>query len=121
MTNNISKEKFLETYYNYPPNRWIIFIYSFFTKNNMNKELKLKNVYTFIFIILFLIGFFGVIFNLNKKIILCSIFVYLILLIIFIVSLTIAILMNNYRIKKICKELNINTDEYNKLSKNYFK
>ena len=29
--------------------------------------------------------------------------------------------MNNYRIKKICKELNINTDEYNKLSKNYFK
>lgn len=111
----ITKEQFNKACEKYPPNKWIIFAYKYFSKNTVKSDLALKNSIIFIFIALFSIGFLGTVFNASKKMIMMSTIIYSILLGVLVLYLFSAAFMNYFRLMKICEELGVSRKEYDKL------
>jgi hypothetical protein len=121
MINEITKERFFLAYDKFPPNGWIKFAFKFFSKESEKKSLNLNNGFVFFLVGLFGIGFFCTVFNTIENFILLITGLYIIFLLLLIIYLFSAVILNNLRIKKIYMELGISRDEYNKLSKFYFK
>ena len=116
----ISSTKFMNAYNSYPPNRWIRFAFKYFSKSTEKEDMKLNNSIVIILLSLFGFGMVGTILGWSKAIIATSSIVYSILLAILVLFLFIAVWMNNLRIKKIAKSLNITILEYNRLASRYF-
>jgi len=115
----ITKKKFNTIYNQCLPNRWIRFAYKYFSKETEKKDMSLRNHLTFFLLGLFLMGFFGTMFNATAFIGIITI-IYSIVLSILVLYLFSAVIWNNLRIKKIRKILDINKFEYNYLINKFY-
>jgi len=118
---NITRDYFNSIYYKHLPNKFIIFIYKYFSKENEKRRLILSNAINDILMLLFFIGFIGTILNISKPIIHIVIITYLMIIVSIVLIILIAIILNNKRINKITKELNITRNEYDNFIKMYYK
>ena len=111
----VSKERFLETYNKYPPNKWTEFVYRYFSKDVELENKWLSQSFIIVESILFVLGCLGTIFNASFLFIASVTIIFSGLLFSLGIVTLPAFIMNNLRIKKICKELNITIFEYNLL------
>ena len=117
---NITKEQFLAAYNHYPPNKWTKFAFKYFSKSTEKEDMKLSNWVGIILGLLFLIGFFGTVFGLPRTILGPVVIGYSLLLAVLVLSLFIAVWMNNARLKKVMKLLGVTKQEYNRLADKFF-
>jgi hypothetical protein len=116
----ITKEQFDAAYNKHLPSGWIKFAYKYFSTSTEQKNMSLKNGLAYFLGGLFLVGFLGTIFNANKNFLKFFIGAYAIMLSALVLYLFSAVLLNNYRIGLIKKELGINSDEYDALLAKYY-
>jgi hypothetical protein len=102
-----------------PPNKFTKFIFKHFSSEAEWKDAKLNRILISILIITFLLGFVATAFNLPRKIISITFWSYSGTLIPLVLSILDGVLMNNFRIRKIRKELGLSKIEYNELA-NYY-
>lgn len=117
----ITKKQFDATYNQYQPNRWIKFAYKYFSKETEKKDMSLRNNLTFLLLGLFLLGFFGTVFNATPAFIGIVTIIYSIILLILFLYLFSAVLLNNHRLKRLIKILGISKSEYNYLINKFYK
>ena len=116
----ITKEQFDIVYNKYLPNKWIKFAYKYFSSETERKNIALKNTIIYVLSGLFGLGFISTIIGLSKSIIVTITIIYSILLAILVLYLFSAVLLNNLRTNKICKELSITKEEYNDLVNKFY-
>jgi len=119
----VTKEEFEKVVNKYPPNGWIRFAFKHFGKEGKDGKIewsKLGNLIFVILLLLFLIGFAGTISNAPRWVILYSTVSYSIFLAIMVFYLLSAFLMNDFRLKKIMKDLNITPNQYDDLIKEFY-
>lgn len=106
----VSKSQFTEAYSKHKPNLFIRLMFDLVSPKNTNA-----------WIILFIISTVGLFvsyklnFSFSEKGFLFGMFIWMLAVLLRIM----ANIMNNIRIKKICRELNINTSEYNYFQRLY--
>lgn len=125
ITDKISKEQFDTAYNNHLPSGWIKFAFKYFSKETEMKDMAVKNTAvknTVVDVLggLFLLGLLATIFKLSDKIIGIFVIPYSILLATLVLYLFSAVLLNNWRIRRIRKELGITQDEYDALVSVYY-
>lgn len=109
----MTKELFLSVYNKYPSS-WISEItFKYFSQFVKKKDSIVKKSIIYTLIGLFFVGFIGSILKLGKNFIGVFTISYGILLGVLVLFLFIGVILNNIRIKKISKELNISVKEYN--------
>lgn len=108
----ISKEKFLEVYNKHLPNKWTTFIYRYFSRTTKKEDKWLSRSVYGILIVLFFLGFIGTILKVYHTFIGIVTFTFTGILILLVGSTLPALIMNNLRIRKIRKELNLSLNEY---------
>lgn len=110
----ISKEQFLAAYDKYPPNFWIRFAFRYFSTKTIKKDLWVRNCFVIPAIILFLVGMFGTIFNIEHKFLMTSTCIFSAILVLIVIIMFGGAFLNNCRIRRIRKELGgISRKEYN--------
>jgi hypothetical protein len=116
----ITKEQFDAAYNKHLPSGWIKFAYKYFSKETEKKNMALKNGMVFFLLGLFLLGFFGTVFNASHKFIGIVTITYSIVLAVLVLYLFSAVFLNNWRIRKIRKELGVTAEEYNALVAKFY-
>ena len=116
---DITEDEFMTAYNTYPPNWWIRFAFKHFSKADEKKEMTINNFVTGVLIGLFGVGFLGSILNWSSSVIKTVTIAYAIILTLIAALIFSAVFMNNRRIKKIAKRLNITLKEYDFLVKRY--
>lgn len=116
----ITKKQFDTAYNKYLPSGWVRFAFKYFSKETEKKDMALRNYFTFVLIGLFLLGFFGTVFNAPLPLIKWITIVYSILLVILVLYLFSAVFLNNFRLKKVMKLLGVNKEQYNYLVNKFY-
>ena len=116
----ITKEQFIKAYNNHPAKGWIKWAFKYFSKSTEKENMKLSNTVAWVLGSLFLVGFFATVINLPRPIIATVTITYSICLAILVLFLFAAVFANNWRIKRIAKELGVTLEEYNNLVSKYF-
>lgn len=109
----MTKEKFVSTYKKYSPKKWIKFAFKYFSKETEKKDMALNNAFVWVLGILFATGMAGTIMHWPRPVIKWVTIAYMIILTILVGFLFAAIQANNFRIRKIAKELGCTLIEYN--------
>ena len=112
----LTKEEFLKGYNSFPPNAWTKFAFRYFSKNTLKEDKWVSKTFQYTLIGLFLIGMIGTIFNAPNYVIAIPTLIFSILLFGIALLMSSAVIMNNFRIRKIRKFLKITNDEYARLS-----
>jgi hypothetical protein len=120
ITDRISKETFDIAYDNHLPGNWIKFAYKYFSKETERKDFGVKKTVVGILGGLFVLGMVASILNLSNKIVSMFGIPYSIGLAVLVLYLFSAVFLNNYRIRKIRKELSITKWEYDALVSVYY-
>jgi hypothetical protein len=115
ITDKISKEQFNAACNKYPANAWTKFSFRYFSTNSAQQDLYISKTVKIVLIGLFLVGLIGTILNLPRILIGIATLTFTGILLLIGILMFGAFIMNNSRIKKIRKELNITIDEYNAL------
>ncbi len=115
----VSKEQFIEVCDKHKPNGWIRFAYRYFSQMTTHKDSFLNEIIVTILVTLFVLGFFGTMWKMRKLTAVVTI-PFAILLTTLVLYLFSAVILNKFRINKICKELHISKKEYNDLVQIYF-
>lgn len=115
----ITKEEFLAAYNQYLPNAFTKFVFKYFSKQTTKEDSWLKNTARIILIVLFFAGFFTTAFKAPRILIAIPTLGLGLILVLVVGSMFIAAMMNNARIRKIRKILNVSKIEYNKLASEY--
>jgi protein-S-isoprenylcysteine O-methyltransferase Ste14 len=115
----ITKEEFLAAYNQYLPNAFTKFVFKYFSKQTTKEDSWLKNIARVILMILFFAGFFTTAFKLPRIFIAIPTITFGVILVLVVGSMFIAGMLNNARIRKIRKILNVSKIEYNKLAEEY--
>ena len=115
----ITKRQFDKAYKTYPTNGWISFAFKYFSKETEEKDMIPSNSMIFILLGLFLTGFFATAFNAASVFIGTVTIIYAILLVLLVSYLFSAIKLNNRRLKKVAKLLDITIPEYNALQRKF--
>jgi len=118
-TDHISEEKFLEAYNKYPPNKWTVFAFRFFSLDISKEDKWLSNIVQAMLLLSFLAGFVGTISNFSRTYMICVLTPFVVILVTLVIFLLIAVIMKNLRIRKIRKYLGITLEEYEILSDSY--
>jgi len=113
--NKITKKQFDAVYNKHLPSKWIKFAYKYFSTETEKGDMKLKSFIIYFLLGVFFIGFFGTMFNFSRTMILIPTTIYSIVLVVLVLYIFSAIILNNIRIGKICKELGITKIQYNLL------
>lgn len=109
---NLTKEQFDAVYNKHLPGKYIKFFYDYFNVV-IDKNKKFLTRYLLIVLLTsFAIGFFSTVFNFPKIVIGIPTFILAILLILTVIPNFIARKLNDLRIRRIYKELNISYEEY---------
>ena len=116
----ITKEQFDAAYNKHLPNEWIKFAYKYFSQQTEKKDMSLKNGVAYILGGLFVFGLLGTMFNVSTVLIKAALIPYCVILVALVAYLFSAVILNNLRIRKIKKELGINSDEYDALVSKYY-
>jgi len=116
----ITKKQFDAAYNKSLPSGWIRFAYKYFSKETEKKDMSLRNYLVGILLGLFLLGFFGTVFNASHAFIGTATIIYSILLSILVLYLFSAVFLNNRRLKKVMKVLGVSKSEYNWLVNKFY-
>lgn len=115
----ISEEQFLNAYNKYPPNKWIKLAFKYYSLSTLKEDMWVKRITNITLISLFLLGITGAIIGLKHTIVAIPTFT----LAVFLGFLGIfrfgAFFMNNYRLRKIRKKLQVTKLEYDFLENVY--
>jgi uncharacterized membrane protein len=111
----ISKQTFLDAYNAYQPNKFVNYVFKYFSTNVKQENKWLNNLLLILLIFLFLAGFVFTALNVFKYQILIITIAYVVLLLLLVVTIGIAVLINNHRITKIRKKLDVSLQEYDQL------
>jgi len=111
----ITIEQFEAAYNKYPASGWIKFAFKYFSQETEMSKMMVRNNISIFLIGLFIFGFFGTVFEVNRKIVEIITILYSILLILLTAYLFSAVFLNDFRITNVRKELGITKIEYNKL------
>ena len=120
ISDRISKEQFDIAYDQFLPSGWIKFAFRYFSRSTERKDLYLKRDVTTVLLSLFALGFLGTVFNASEQFVKPVAITYSILLAMLVIYLFSAVLLNNWRIRKIRKFLGINRWEYDALVSIYY-
>jgi hypothetical protein len=121
IVDRISKEQFDVAYNKHLPSGWIKFAYKYFSKETEDGDMDVKNTVVYTLGGLFILGLIATMLNLSNKIILAFLVPYSIGLAVLVLYLFSAVILNNWRIRKIRKELGgITAEEYNILVSVYY-
>ena len=115
----ITKKQFDTAYNKCLPSKWIKFAYKYFSKETEKKDMSLRNHLTFFLLGMFLLGFFGTVFEASPAFIGTFTIIYSIVLAILVFYLLSAVLLNNRRLKRVMKILGVSKSEYNWLANKY--
>jgi len=119
LIDSITKEEFLKVYNTNPPNKWTKFAFKYFSQSTLEKDRWLKISAQMVLFSLFALGFVSVAFNLGRIFEIITIIPFGVILVSIGVLMFGAFIMNNLRIKRICKKLGISNMEYELLVKYY--
>ena len=111
----ISEEEFLKVYNKHLPSRWIKFAYKYFSKETEDKNLVLNKTISYSLLGLFIFGLVGTILELPYLIICITTIACITITFALVLYLFSAVKLNNLRINRICKELNVDVKEYSML------
>jgi len=112
-------DQYLAAYFRNRPARWIKLAFKYFSKETIQKDIKVSKTLSIILLALFGAGFISTVANFSRKvrgIITVTFFIILAPVVLFLFS---AGLANNARIKRICKELGCTIEEYNRYVDTY--
>lgn len=116
---DVTKEQFDNACKKYEPNNWIKFAFKYFSKDTIKEDFFVKNSLIYFFVTMFLIGFISTVFNAPRAIISIATMIFSIVLLLLVLYMSSAVILNNLRIKKICKELGIEKSTYEALTEFY--
>jgi hypothetical protein len=116
----VSKEEFDKAYNQYPPDSYTQFMYKYFSKGTTKENMAPSHIVVGLLGLLFAVGYIPSLLEISTSLIGIATIAYAILLVVFVVSLLIAIALNSIRLKKIRKVLNISIQEYNMLVSKYY-
>ena len=116
----ITKRQFDAAYKQHLPGGWIKFAFKYFSKETEKEYMSLRNHLIFFLFGLFLLGFFGTVFKASWTFIAIPTIIYSIVLSILVLYLLSAVLLNNFRLRKIQKILGISKSQYNALVRKYY-
>ena len=116
----ITKEEFDNAYNQHLPNKFVKFIYKYFSKDTEKKDAALNNVISYGLLALFFLGFAGAVLELPRTYMLMTTVPYCIILVVLVLSLFVGIKMNNFRLKKVYTKLDITINQYNVLADQYY-
>jgi hypothetical protein len=108
----VTEEQFLAVYNKHDPNKWVLFVYRYFSKETKKTDKWLSRIIYSILVSLFILGFGGTIIKLGRTFIGTITFIFTGILVLLVGVTFPAFLMNNLRIRKIRKELNLTLNEY---------
>lgn len=117
----ISEDEFLHVYLSNPPNKWTKFAFKYFSKSTEPENKWLSRVAQGTLIGLFVLGMLGTILNFSRTFQWCVIIPFGLILISIAVIMFGGMIMNNLRIRKICKKLGISKLEYELLVRYYIR
>ncbi len=118
--NKITKKKFDQIYNKYQPNWWTRMAFKYFSKSTEKKNMKPANTITGILLTCFAVGMLGTILGWSRAIVGTVTIAYSILLAVLVLSLFAAVFMNNARLKKVAKDLEISIHDYNDLVDKFY-
>jgi len=122
---DISKEQFEKVYNKYLPNKFIVFIFKHYAQDDEKTSgVKIKladKIAWFVLLPLFFLGLLFTAFKLPQIYIGIVTIPYLLILSVLVLAGFVAVKWNNFRIKKIAKELGLGLVEYNKLVDDLFR
>lgn len=116
----ITKKQFDTAYEKYKPSGWVRFAFRFFSKETEKKDMALRNYLTFFLMGLFLLGFFGTVFAAPLAFIKVVTIWYSILLAILVLYLFSAVFLNNFRLNRVRKILDVTKGQYNYLVNKFY-
>ena len=119
LIDSISQEEFLHAYFKNLPNKWTKFAFKYFSKSTSSKDKWLSKLIQGILIALFVIGFAGTMLGVSHLFHWIVIIPFAIILVALAILMFSALIMNNLRIRKVCKILGISRIEYELLAKYY--
>jgi hypothetical protein len=120
ITDKISKAQFDHAYNHHLPSGWIKFAFKYFSRSTEMKDLSVKRTVVGILLGLFGLGFLATIIGLPKVLVGIPTIAYCMILATLVLYLFSAAFANNWRIRKIRKELWINKYEYDALVSAYY-
>jgi hypothetical protein len=115
----ITKEQFKKVYNKHLPNTWTKLAFRYFSTNTVKKDLWLKKIIQGVLIGLFLLGFIGTAFGIEYIFVAISTIAFTSILVTLGIFMVGAFIVNNLRIRKIRKKLDISKEEYEKLIDSY--
>ena len=119
----ITKERFQEVYNKHLPNEFIKFVFKYYSKDEeITSGIKVKTdrIAWFILLPLFLLGMLFTIIGLPKSYIGVVTYPYMGILSALVLVGFVGVQMNNFRIRRIAKELGISLSDYNDLVDSLF-
>ena len=116
----ITKEQFDKAYNSHLPSKFIKLAYKYFSTSTEKKDYGVKNTVAYTLGGLFLAGLVATILNASHAVIAAFVYTYGVILVFLVGGLFTAVIMNNFRIRRICKELGIQGWEYNNLVSKYY-
>lgn len=116
----ITKEQFLAAYNKYQPNAFTKFMFKYFSESTEKKDMMPNKIVLDVLIGLFGFGFFSAILDLSNSLIANVTLAYLAIIVVMFGCISTAAIMNNFRLKKVMKDLGINKEVYVELSMIYF-
>jgi hypothetical protein len=116
----MTKEQFDLSYNKYQPNKFIKFIYKYFSKNTEKKNMLPNYLIVTYMSSIIVVGILGSAFNASRKFMTIVSLLYVLVFLIFILFLFTAVLLNHLRINKISKQLNISKFEYDQLVNKFY-
>lgn len=119
--NKITEKQFWTAYNHHLPSGWIKFAYRYFSKGTEEKDMKLNGVITYLLLWLFVMGFGGTVIGFPHAVIGTITITYGIILAVLVLYLFSAVKLNNMRLGRIAKELDVTRQGYDKLAEKYLK
>jgi len=116
----ITKTKFENAYNKYLPGPWVKFAYRYFSKETEKKDFKPKRIIFGSLLVLFFLGLFFTIMDLSYVLIAAVTIPYTVILVLLALYLFSSIILNNLRIRKIRKILDVTKEQYNTLVNKFY-
>jgi len=95
------------------PNKWVKLAFRYFSESTTEKDLKPSKILVGVLFVTFLLGLFGTMFHLSDEILRPLTIFYTCGVFSIVSFLFAAVFMNNFRLRKIIKELGVSKRQYN--------
>ena len=119
LIDRISEEQFLNAYNQNLPNRWTKFSFRYFSTNTVEKDKWVKRIFQYAALGLFGLGFLAIVFNLSFLLSIIPVLAFGGIIVAIGIIMGGGVIMNNLRIRKIRKILDISKKEYELLRMYY--